>query len=45
MGCIIASSDISGITFLYFSDQITTQGAISTCCDKSDGLSHYKLRA
>ena len=29
----ISFSDISGIAFSYFYDQITT------CCDKSDGLS------
>ena len=35
----IAFSDISGIAFSYFYDQITT------CCNKSDGLSHDELSA
>ena len=35
-GYIIAFSDISGIAFSYFQDQITH---ISTCCNRSDGQS------
>ena len=35
----IEFSDISGIAFSYFQDQITT------FCDKSHGLSHNELRA
>ena len=38
IGCRISFSDIPGIGFSYFF-------FISTCCDKSDGLSQDELRA
>ena len=38
IACIIAIYDIAGITFSYFQHQITT------CCEKSDGLSHDGMR-
>ena len=37
IGCRIEFSDISGIAFSYFKDQITTH---TSHLDKSDGLSH-----